>query len=292
MKNFTIRELENFSQVKAHTIRIWEQRYSVFNPKRNEGNFRRYNLEEVKLLLDIALLIKSGFKISCLVKMSGRELEQKIDDLYTEEAMQSRAINDLIVNMFSSGIEEFEDVLDSCVHLWEVDITIQKIVIPFLERVQLLSYNDNSNDVHFVVTAVRKKIILGIEKANPSLLVAKSALLFLEPGEHYDLMLLYTAYILKCSGLKVLYLGTNVPAKNLETILVIKKPDFLFSYIPQKHKFKMHNVFPLLDKYSPGSIFFVVNCEALMNNEVQNKVQFIHYKNVPFLFNQQPVLSC
>ncbi len=128
MKNFTIRELENFSQVKAHTIRIWEQRYSVFNPNRSEGNFRRYNLEEVKLLLDIALLIKNGFKISGLVKMSGAKLEQKIDDLYTEEAMQSRAINDLIVNMFSSGIEEFEDVLDSCVHLWDVDITIQKII--------------------------------------------------------------------------------------------------------------------------------------------------------------------
>ncbi len=103
-------------------------------------------------------------------------------------------------------------------------------------------------------------------------------------------MLLYIAYILKCSGLRVLYLGTNVPAKNLETILVIKKPDFVFSYIPQKHKFRMHNVLPLLEEHLPGSTFFVVICQSLLNeDDVQNNLKFIHYKNVPALFKETAI---
>ncbi len=282
MKKFSIRELENFSQIKAHTLRIWEHRYGVFKPNRSKGNIRYYSLEEVKLLLDIVLLTKNGCRISSLINIDTLTLAQKSNSLSSGEARQNKAVSQLIIAMFSANIEHFEDVLDSSVLCWDVDITINKIIIPFLERVQLLSYNDSSSNVHFVVSAIRKKIILALERVNPTAMVSKSALLFLPEGEHYDLILLYMSYILKCKGLKVLYMGTNISKENLEAVSISKRPDFLYTYIPQKKKFKMHEFFTCLDEQLPCTTFFIAGSENLLHQKEKNRdnVKFIHYKEV------------
>ena len=78
MNTFTIKDLENLSGVKAHTIRIWEQRYNFLKPDRTETNIRLYSNAELKLLLNIALLNKYGFKISHIDKMNFKELNEKI----------------------------------------------------------------------------------------------------------------------------------------------------------------------------------------------------------------------
>ena len=118
MRNFSIRELESFSGIKAHTIRIWEKRYAVLKPQRSNGNFRHYTLEEVILLLNIALLTKNGFPISQVAEMEAADLTHEIHSLLSEEAKQARALNGLIICMFSGNIEEFETILDSCVLWW------------------------------------------------------------------------------------------------------------------------------------------------------------------------------
>lgn len=282
MKKFSIKELENFSQIKAHTLRIWEHRYSIFKPDRSKGNIRFYNLEEVKLLLNIVLLTKNGYKISSLKDLGAHALAQKSNALSTTEAMQTKSVNQLIISMFSSDIEQFEDVLDSCILCWDIDTSISKIIIPFLEKVQLLSYNDTSSDTHFVVTAIRKKLILALEKVNPTTTLQKKALLFLPEGEHYDLMLLYINYILKANGLRVLYMGTNISKENLENVSIAKKPDLLYTYIPPRKKFKMHEFFLCLDVQLPNTTFFITGCENLLQQNVntRNNVKFIHYNEV------------
>jgi DNA-binding transcriptional MerR regulator len=282
MKNFSIRELENFSQIKAHTLRIWEHRYAIFKPNRTKGNIRFYNLGEVKLLLDIVLLTKNGYRISSLTNLDATTLAQKSNALSTDEAMQNKSVSQLILAMFSSDIEQFEYILDNCVLCWDTDTTIHNIIIPFLEKVQILSYNDSSSNVHFVVTAIRKKMILALERVSPSVMLQKSALLFLPEGEHYDLMLLYMAYILKSNGLKVLYMGTNISKENLETVSISKRPDFLFTYTPQKKKFKLHQFFPCLDSQLTGTTFFVAGCENSHHQKEKNRdnVKFIHYSEV------------
>ena len=96
MDSFTIKDLENISGIKAHTIRIWEQRYQFLKPKRTETNIRFYNNVELKTLLTIALLNKYGFKISLLDKMSAEELDKKIQSLTQLEAQQERIVNELV----------------------------------------------------------------------------------------------------------------------------------------------------------------------------------------------------
>ena len=59
---FSIKNLENISGIKAHTIRIWEKRYKLLSPERTNTNIRKYSLESLRKLLNINLLYKNGFQ--------------------------------------------------------------------------------------------------------------------------------------------------------------------------------------------------------------------------------------
>src|SRR5690349_14975829 len=113
MNEFTIRDLENLSGIKAHTLRIWEQRYSFLRPKRTQTNIRYYSNDELKVILNVALLNKYGYKISQIDKMNGPELRQKVLGLNSTEAVQDRVIYELIQCMIDLDIEQFEAALDN-----------------------------------------------------------------------------------------------------------------------------------------------------------------------------------
>ena len=289
MSHFSIKDLERFSGIKAHTIRIWEQRYHLLTPQRTEGNTRLYSLEQVHHLLDIALLTGRGNRISALVEITPMERERKIQLLGADEDKQQVAIHYLILYKYAGEIEKFEDTLDSCVINWGIDITIEKVIIPFMEKAELLSYADKSCETHFAVTAIRRKIILGIEQTKPTTLTQQAALLFLPEGEHYDLMLLYAAFLLKRKGIRILYLGTNVPLENLKQIITSKKPELLLSYVPQRQKFKLHALVAFLAQYQPGTKLHVATCDTVLLHQNIANVQFINYKEVAFVMKEYSV---
>lgn len=61
-KYFSIRDLENLSGIKAHTIRIWEKRYHLLSPELTETNIHTYSLNSLQKLLNITLLYNNGYK--------------------------------------------------------------------------------------------------------------------------------------------------------------------------------------------------------------------------------------
>ena len=67
--SYTIRELEQLTGVKAHTIRIWEQRYGLLAPERTTTNIRYYSSDQLKRLLNISSLLRKGMKISKVSKL-------------------------------------------------------------------------------------------------------------------------------------------------------------------------------------------------------------------------------
>src|SRR6188508_290204 len=108
MNAFTIKDLEKLSGIKAHTIRIWEQRYSFLKPQRSCTNIRYYSNDELKTILNIALLNKYGFKISHIDKMQPAEICEKIHSLRDAEAIQERIVNELVREMVELQPEKFE----------------------------------------------------------------------------------------------------------------------------------------------------------------------------------------
>lgn len=233
MNAFTIKDLENLSGIKAHTIRIWEQRYHFLKPRRTDTNIRYYSNDELKTILNISLLNKYGYKISHIDKMQPEEIRSRILSLGDAQAMQERIVNELVQEMVELEIEKFEKILTSYIAQKGIERTVMQILFPFLEKIGILWLTGHINPAqeHLVTNIIRQKLVVAIEGCVTHLDRDKTVLLFLPEGEHHELGLLFMYFMLKNRGLKTLYLGANVPLKDVAYVASLKKPDLIFTHL-------------------------------------------------------------
>jgi len=206
MNSFTIKDLENLSGIKAHTIRIWEQRYQFLKPSRSDTNIRYYSNDELKKVLNIALLNKYGYKISHIDKMGDVEVKEKILSLTNTQAQQERIVNDLIQCMIDLNIDRLENILDDHIRLRGIERTIIQIIFPYMEKIGILWLTNHINPAqeHLVTNIIRQKLIVGIEGIVTLLKVNKTVLLFLPEGEYHELGMLFMYYLLKSRGVSTI----------------------------------------------------------------------------------------
>ena len=233
MNKFTIKDLENLSGTKAHTIRIWEQRYSFLKPSRTDTNIRYYSNDDLKTILNISILNKYGYKISHINKMSLNDVQARVAELNIDGAPQERIVNELIQLMVDLDTSGFEKLIDKQIATGGIEKTIIRIIFPFFERIGILWQTGHINPAqeHLISNIIRQKLIVGIEQAKPLIKVKKSFLLFLPEREHHELGLLLVHYLLKRRGAEVFYIGANVPLKDAQFVAEIKKPDFLYIHL-------------------------------------------------------------
>jgi DNA-binding transcriptional MerR regulator len=233
MNSFTIKDLANLSGIKAHTLRIWEQRYNFLKPHRTDTNIRYYSNNELKTILNIALLNKYGFKISHIDKMTDQEVKDKILSLNQLQAQQERIVHDLIQQMVDMDMESFEQTLDEYISAKGIERTITQIIFPYLEKIGILWLTNHINPAqeHLVTNVIRQKLISGIEAVQTPLKSSKKVLLFLPEGEYHELGLLFMHFLLKSKGVSVIYVGASVPLKDVEYVVKCKKPDYLYCHL-------------------------------------------------------------
>ncbi len=233
MNAFTIKDLENLSGIKAHTIRIWEQRYNFLKPHRTTTNIRYYSNDELKTVLNIALLNKYGFKISHIDRMPPTEIREKILSLGDARAIQERIINDLVQAMVDLDIEGLAKIIANYITAKGIERTVIQIIFPFLEKIGILWQTGHINPAQerLVTNIIRQKLIVGIETTVSHIKLDKTFLLFLPEGEHHELGLLFMYYLIKSRGAKTIYLGANVPVKDVEYVINLKKPDIAFVHL-------------------------------------------------------------
>jgi len=269
MNAFTIKDIENLSGVKAHTIRIWEQRYNFIKPHRTGTNIRYYSNDELKTILNIALLNKFGFKISRIDKMNSEEIYQKLFTLSHQQAQQDRLINELITSMVDFNLETFEQLLNNEIASKGIERVINEIIFPFLEKIGVLWVTNNINPAqeHLVSNIIRQKLLVGIDSINIVPIENKTAMMFLPEGQYHELGLLYVYYIFKNRGIKVFYLGADVPLPDLGFIVQAKEPDFLYTHLTAlAHNFNidkffnnLHNQIPVVPVFISGPVTHTYN---------------------------------
>ena len=233
MNVFTIKDLENLSGIKAHTIRIWEQRYSFLNPQRTDTNIRYYSNLELQKVLNIALLNKYGYKVSHINKMTIEEMNEKILALNQMQAQQERLLNQLICFMIDLEVEAFEKLIDATIAVKGIEKTIKQVIFPFLERIGILWLTNHINPAqeHLVTNIIRQKLIMGIETIRSVASSGSTVMLFLPEAEFHEVGLLFLHFLLKSKGVKVIYMGTNVPLKDVEYVIKLKDPNCLFVHL-------------------------------------------------------------
>lgn len=235
---FTIKDIENLSGIKAHTIRIWEQRYSFLKPQRSETNIRYYTNEDLKTILNIALLNKYGFKVSHIDKMSPEKIAENVLSLSDSGAKDHLTVNRLLECMVDYEVENFETILNESLHTFGMEKMMLKVIFPFLEKVGSLWVTNHVNPAqeHLVSNVIRQKIISGIDALPCKKTSTKKVCLFLPTGEYHELALLLVCYLLKKNGVKTIYLGAHTPLTELDTIISHHKPDYLYTHITSSSK--------------------------------------------------------
>lgn len=278
MNSFTIKDLSNLSGIKAHTLRIWEQRYTFLKPNRTDTNIRLYDNHDLKIILNIALLNKYGFKISHIDKMSEQEVNDKILSLNQLQAQQERIVNDLIKNMIDLDIEKFEKNLNQHIAKTGIERTITQIIFPFLEKIGILWVTNHVNPAqeHLVFNIIRQKVISGIEAVQYPVQYDKKMLLFLPEGEHHELGLLFVHFVLKSRGIPVIYLGANVPMKDLQQIVTIMKPYYLYVHLTTGgHNFNFDKFLQqLANNFSHIPVIISGHLTKIYEKKVQPPIQF------------------
>ena len=240
---FTIKELETLSGVKAHTIRIWEQRYNFLKPSRTATNIRTYSNEELKTLLTVALLNKHGYKISKIDTMQPELRHKEVLGLPIQEAQDELLVNELISCMIDLDTRKFELLLNDCIVKIGIEKTIKTIVFAFLEKIGILWQTGRINPAHehIVSNIIRQKLVTAIEMLPYPQQEKPLMLLLLPEDEHHELGLLFVNYLIKRKGLPLIYLGANVPLKDAQYVIRLKSPQIIYIHLsssPSKNSFQ------------------------------------------------------
>ncbi len=229
---FSIKDLEKISGIKAHTLRIWEQRYGIIKPERTDTNIRTYNNEQLKQLLNITLLYNNGYKISKIAAYNHKEILQEVNKIVDTQINPSEQIDGLIISMVEMDEQRFEKIISTNILQNGFGHTIEKVVYPFLHKIGFMWQMGSVNPAqeHFISNLIRQKLIVAIDgqliKPNES---SKKFLFFLPEAELHEISLLYFTYLLKSKGHLVTYLGQSVPIIDVQKVTEIKSPDYILS---------------------------------------------------------------
>ena len=267
---YSISDLEQLSGVQSHTIRIWEQRYHALSPVRSAGNTRRYDDAQLKRLLNIVSLNKSGHKISKICALSDVEIDALLKS-ELESMPVSPEYHLFVDQLLKYGLaydeSSFASLLGNCIDkLGMVDV-YKHIMYPVLVRLGLMWRKDDicPAQEHFLSNLIRQKIYAAIDRIEVNNGAAQTWLLFLPEDEIHDIGLLFANYLLKSKGMNVIFLGTKVPFDSLSIVLKQNKIDHLLFFLTRsRRKNEMQVYCDALTKITPGaSIFLAGNSQVI-----------------------------
>ena len=232
MVRYSIKDLENYTEIKAHTIRIWEQRYNLLTPKRTDSNIRYYSNEDLKKILNINLLYLNGLKISKIAQLSEDEITVKAKEIIVNNSDSGhKEIDTLVIAITEMNATEIRRLLTAYDEQFSFRTLYASVIIPLLIKMGEL-WQTNSISIaheHHFSNILREFYILKTNQLTPQKSRNKTALLFLPEHEEHELTLLYFQYLLKEEGFHCIYLGKKVPLSDLAQSVAQMKPDVVIT---------------------------------------------------------------
>jgi DNA-binding transcriptional MerR regulator len=217
---FSIKDLENLSGIKAHTIRIWEKRYNVLQPMRSDTNIRNYDLQSLQKLLNVVLLNDYGYKISRIAEHSSEKIELLVREIISEKSTKNHAINAFKMAMINFDQALFFNTYNSLLSEKSFRDVFYEVVIPLMQEIGLLWQAGTITPAqeHFITFLIKQKLLLNTEKLQilEPTKTDKVFVLYLPENEIHELGLMYLNYEILLNGYKTIYLGESVPVESLK----------------------------------------------------------------------------
>jgi len=265
VNRYSIKDLEKITGIKAHTIRMWEKRYNIIEPKRTVTNIRFYSDEDLKKLMNISTLNKNGIKISEIVELSSNQICEKIIELNSSYGGTDTYINSLIIATAELNESLFNKIISGSIVKNGFEKTYTSILQPFLEKIGIMWQSGSINPAqeHFISGLIRQKLIVSIDNLEESETDFKNKIiLFLPENELHEIGLLYYYYLLKKSGYKVIYLGQSVPLDDLKKVQLIKNVDYFLTIITTgQTKEKLKSYISRLSDLLPDKTIFATGLQ-------------------------------
>ena len=276
---FSIKDLENLTGIKAHTIRMWEKRYDLLEPERSKTNIRSYNLRNMQKLLNINFLNTSGFKISKIAALDENEITTKVRELSISENIEHHSFNAFKLSMLNFNHQLFYKTYNQLLEEKSFRQIFNEILHPFIINIGMLWQTQTISSAHerFITSHIRQKILIHIERLQsidprPR---TKTFVLFLPVNEVNDLGLLYINYELLSKGYHTIYLGENIPTENLKQLNNLYKDITYISYLTEMPSMK--NISTYLDDIYETSLKGTSNTMLITGKRIKD----LNVENLP-----------
>lgn len=236
--SFSIKDLENLSGIKAHTIRIWEKRYNLLEPERTNTNIRTYNLRSLQKLMNISFLNSNGYKVSKIAALDEFQIASKVKEISYQGHTESHAFNAFKLAMLNFDQALFYNTYNRLLEEKSFREIFYELFIPIIQDIGLLwqTLTITPSHEHFLFTHIRQKVLIHIERlqsANPKP-DTKTFVLFLPLNEVHDIGLLFINYELLSRGYHTIFLGESVPVENLNLLNTLYDDITYISYFTIK----------------------------------------------------------
>ncbi|MGG7661972.1 MerR family transcriptional regulator [Dyadobacter sp. BHUBP1] len=236
MSTYSIRDLERITSTRAHTIRIWEQRYGLLEPERTDTNIRFYHDEHVKKLLNVCTLLNRGMKISRISQLSNAEICEEIDRIIAESLQTDQQIeawiNQAVIAIAAYDAPSFHRLFTDALQRLGMVATYEKVLYPLLVRTGLMWTKDAllPAQEHFLSNLIRQKLFAAIDALPEPESGHQKWLLFLHEGEEHEIGLLFAYYLLLRAGQHAVYLGARVPYPDLQAVANDIAPTHIYTF--------------------------------------------------------------
>lgn len=233
MSTYTIKEVETLTGIQAHTLRMWERRYQLIRASRTDTKIRYYDDEQLRMLLNVSTLLRNGYKISHLDKLSCQEIDVKTYEILKDPDSEQDEIQALIAAMLELNELSFELIFTRSVSKRGFLNTVLELIYPFLYQVGVLWGTNRSMPAqeHFISHLIRMKILAETNSLSQPLNNDEKVMLFLPEGEYHEIGLLLANYLFKQHGWTTIYLGQCVPENDLSKIIEVGKPKLAASIL-------------------------------------------------------------
>jgi DNA-binding transcriptional MerR regulator len=235
---FSIKDLENLTGIKAHTIRIWEKRYNLLEPERTDTNIRTYSLANLQKLLNISYLNNNGYKISKIASLESNEIPKLVKEVAQSDISNNHAIDTFKLSMLNFDQKLFYDTYESLIKEKTFSEIFYQDLIPLLSEIGMLWQTDTITTAHehFITSLIRQKILVNTEliQSKNQVNTDRIFVLYLPDNEVHELGLMLINYEIISRGHQSIFLGQSVPLESLKDFLTHYNEITFVSYFTVK----------------------------------------------------------
>ena len=229
---YTVGRVAELTGIPRETLRKWESRYGIVTPARTDGGYRLYDESALRRLIAMRDLVDAGWSArdaakGVLTRSGPASSDAAAPAGSGDQAMLVRAAEEmdpaLLERALSSGLEG--DDLAAVVDGW---------LLPALVRLGL-AWRDGRVTVageHFASAGVQRRLSLVFEAAPAPSARAPRVVVGLAAGSRHELGVLAFAAVLRHRGVRVTYVGGDLPGDAWLATVRRLRPDAVVLGVP------------------------------------------------------------